>query len=99
MSLPDGDSALAHRLVDEGALLLDVRTPAEYAERHLDKSILIPHTEIVARIQEVVDAQGGDKDKPIVVFCRRGGRAGIAKQALLDHGFTQVTNLGGIDAW
>ena len=99
MSLPDGDSKLAHRLVAEGALLLDVRTEAEYAERHLDNSTLIPHDQVAARIQEVVDAQGGDKAKPIVVFCRRGGRAGVAKAVLLDHGFGAVTNLGSIDAW
>lgn len=99
MPLPDGDSALAHRLVEAGALLLDVRTPAEHAERCLDNSTLIPHTELPARVQEVVDAQGGDKSKPIVVFCRRGGRAGMAKDVLLANGFTEVTNLGGIDAW
>ncbi|PRP94883.1 rhodanese-like domain-containing protein [Enhygromyxa salina] len=99
MPLPDGDSKLAHKLVEDGALLLDVRTEAEYAERHLDGSLLIPHTELPARIAEVLDAQGGDKSKPIVVFCRRGGRAEVAKAALLASGFTEVTNLGSIDAW
>lgn len=99
MPLPDGDSKLAHRLVEGGALLLDVRTPAEYAEKHLDGSLLIPHTEVAGRIDEVLAAQGGDKSKPIVVFCRAGGRAGIAKTALLQAGFTEVTNLGGIDSW
>lgn len=99
MPLPDGDSKLAHRLVEGGALLLDVRTPAEYAEKHLDGSLLIPHTEVAGRIDEVLAAQGGDKSKPIVVFCRAGGRAGIAKAALLQAGFTEVTNLGGIDSW
>jgi phage shock protein E len=96
MPLPDGDSKLAHRLVAEGALLLDVRTQAEYDEHHLDGSLLIPHTELPGRIAEVVAAQGGDKRKPIVVFCKAGGRAGIAKAALLQAGFTEVTNLGGI---
>ena len=99
MSLPDGDSKLAHRLVEEGALLLDVRTQAEYDEHHLDNSLLIPHTELPARIGEVLKAQGGDKTKPIVVFCRAGGRAGMAKAVLTDNGFTQITNLGGISAW
>ena len=99
MALPDGDSKLAHQLVKDGALLLDVRTQEEYAERHLDGSLLIPHTELPARLAEVLEAQGGDKSKPIVVFCRRGGRAELAKSALLQDGFTEVTNLGGIDAW
>ncbi|HLT38424.1 MAG TPA: rhodanese-like domain-containing protein [Enhygromyxa sp.] len=99
MPLPDGDSKLAHRLVEEGALLLDVRTPAEYQERHLPNSLLIPHDEIGRRIDEVLQAQGGDKSKPIVVFCRRGGRAQTAKNVLIANGFTQITNLGSIDSW
>jgi phage shock protein E len=99
MALPDGDSKLAHQLVKDGALLLDVRTQAEYDERNLDGSLLIPHTELPARIDDVLKAQAGDKSKPIVVFCRRGGRAEVAKSALLQNGFTEVTNLGGIDAW
>jgi phage shock protein E len=99
MPLPDGDSKLAHRLVAEGALLLDVRTQAEYDEKHLDGSLLIPHTEVPSRIAEVLAAQGGDKHKPIVVFCRAGGRAGVAKAALMQAGFTEITNLGSIDAW
>lgn len=99
MPLPDADPKLAHRLVEQGALLLDVRTQAEYDEKHLDGSLLIPHTEVPGRIDEVLTAQGGDKHKPIVVFCRAGGRAGLAKAALLQAGFTEVTNLGSIDSW
>lgn len=99
MPLPDGDSKLAHRLVAAGALLLDVRTEAEFKEQSLPNSLLIPHDQVQARIAEVSAAVGGDKHKPIVVFCRRGGRAATAKQVLLAHGFTEVTNLGGIGDW
>jgi phage shock protein E len=99
MPLPDGDSKLAHSLVERGALLLDVRTQAEYDEKHLPGSILIPHTELPSRIAEVLAAQGGDRSKPIVVFCRAGGRAAMAKATLLQAGFAEVTNLGSIDAW
>jgi phage shock protein E len=99
MPLPDGDPKLAHTLVERGALLLDVRTQAEYDEKHLEGSLLIPHTEVPSRIAEVLAAQGGDKSKPIVVFCRAGGRAGIAKTALMQAGFTEITNLGSIDNW
>ncbi len=100
MPLPDGDPKLAHRLVeDQGALLLDVRTPAEFQEKHLPNSLLIPHDEVGRRINEVLEAQGGDKTKPIVVYCRRGSRAATAKDVLLANGFTEVTNLGSIDSW
>ncbi|MCA9680754.1 MAG: rhodanese-like domain-containing protein [Myxococcales bacterium] len=99
MPLPDGDSKLAHSLVEAGALLLDVRTQAEYDQHHLENSMLIPHDQLAGRVGEVLKAQGGDKSRPIVVFCMRGGRAGTAKQILLQNGFTEVTNLGGISAW
>lgn len=99
MPLPDADSKLAHRLVDQGALLLDVRTEAEFKEQSLPNSLLIPHDQVGPRIAEILAAVGGDKHKPIVVFCRRGGRAATAKQVLLANGFTEVTNLGGIGDW
>lgn len=41
----------------------------------------------------------GDKNKPIVVYCKTGTRAARAKTILLEAGYTQVTNLGGIDDW
>ncbi|MFV8752815.1 rhodanese-like domain-containing protein [Nannocystaceae bacterium ST9] len=99
MALPDGDSKLAHQLVERGALLLDVRTEAEFKEQSLPNSLLIPHDQVGTRIAEIVAAVGGDKHKPIVVFCRRGGRAATAKQVLLANGFTEVSNLGGIGDW
>lgn len=98
-SLPDRDAELAHRLVEEGAVLLDVRTPEEFEERHLEGAVNISHKEVPDRLAEIDTATGGDKTKPIVVYCRSGHRAGIAKEALLEAGHTQVTNLGGIDDW
>ena len=99
-TLPDRDPQLAKRLVqEEGALVLDVRTWAEYELGHVDNALQIPHDELEKRIQEVVDAQGGDKNKPIVTYCRSGRRSGIAKEILTKHGFAKVTNLGGYDDW
>ncbi len=98
--LPDRDPALAKRLVEEeGALLLDVRTLPEYELGHAEGAMRIPHDELEERLAEVVDAQGGDKDKPIVVYCRSGKRSGIAKEILVKAGFKKVTNLGGFDDW
>jgi len=99
MPLHDRDRDLAHRLVREGALLLDVRTEAEHREQRLENSLLIPHDQIAQRLGEIAAAQGGDRSRPIVVFCQRGGRAATAKQVLLANGFTEVTNLGGISDW
>ena len=98
--LPDRDPALAHRLVEQdGAVLLDVRTPEEYAEGHVDGAVNIPHDALPSRISEVETLADSDKSTPIVVYCRSGHRAGIAKQSLLDAGFQRVTNLGGMSDW
>jgi len=93
--LPDRDPALAHRLVASGAVLVDVRTPEEFAARHIDGAINVPVDALESRLADV----SKDTSKPIVVYCGSGRRAGRAKQILVDHGYSQVTNLGGIDDW
>ncbi len=97
--LPDHDPQLAHRLVTGGAVLLDVRTPPEYAERHIDGAANIPVDDLAARSTDLDKLTGGDKAKPIVVYCHSGKRAARAKALLLDAGYQQVTNLGGIGDW
>lgn len=97
--LADRDPALAHKLVNEGAVLLDVRTTEEYSARHLDKAVNISVDKLSAQMSEVEKLTSGDKTKPIVVYCQAGGRAGRAKEMLTKAGYTQVTNLGGIDDW
>lgn len=98
--LPDRDPALARRLSrDDGALLIDVRTQEEWDEGHIEGAVLIPIDELPDRMGEIEGAAGGDKTKPIVVYCRSGGRAGRAKQSLLDAGYENVSNLGGVSDW
>ena len=80
-------------------MLLDVRTPEEFAEGHVDGAINIPHDQIDAHAAEIDGLQGGDMAKPIVVYCRSGGRAGVATQSLMQGGRSQVTNLGGLSDW
>lgn len=98
-SLPDRDPALARKLVGEGAVLLDVRSVEEYSGRHLDKSVNIPVDTLNGQMSEIEKLTSGDKTKPIVVYCQAGGRAGRAKTMLTSAGYTQVTNMGGIDDW
>ena len=94
--LPDRDPALAHKLVKEGAVLLDVRTPAEYAEHHLEGATNIAVQELPTRLGEVEKLTAGDKKKPIVLYCGSGKRAATAKTQLLEAGYENVTNAGGI---
>jgi phage shock protein E len=88
---PPGD---AKKLVADGALLLDVRTPEEFAEKHLDGAKNIPVGDLEKRLTEV-----GDKNRPVVVYCRSGRRSETAKGILLKAGFKRVENLGSIDNW
>lgn len=71
---------------------IDVRSVDEFAEDHLDAAVNIPYTEIAARIGEVTD----DRAAPIYLYCRSGRRAAIAQAALQAAGYTNVTNVGGL---
>lgn len=97
--LRDRDPALAHRLVAEGAILLDVRTPEEFSGRHLGGAVNIPVEDLESKLAEVEKLTGGNKKKPIVVYCATGARSKYAKKALVKAGYEQVSNLGAISAW
>jgi phage shock protein E len=84
----------ARELVEAGAALIDVRTPAEFASGHIEGARNIPVSEIGARADEV-----GDKDAPVVVYCRSGARSANATSALERAGFTQVHDLGAMSRW
>jgi len=74
--------------------LIDVRTPAEYADGHLAKAKLIPVQELAQRLAEI------DKSKPVLLYCRSGHRSGNALKILQSHGYTEAKHIeGGINAW
>jgi rhodanese-related sulfurtransferase len=90
------DAKQAQTMVSQGALLLDVREPAEYVAVHAPSAKLIPLGEVGSRLKEL-DAY---KNKPIAVMCRSGRRSAKAVALLQEAGFTQVSNVqGGIQAW
>ncbi len=88
------ESAQAHSLVDDGARLIDVRSPGEFSSGHIERARNIPVGEIADRVDEI-----GNKDEPVVVYCRSGMRSAKAKSTLEAAGFTQVHNLGGMERW
>ena len=81
--------------IEEGYIILDVRAQEEYDEGHIPGAILIPHTEIEARAEEVLT----DKDQLILVYCRSGRRSKIAAEALVELGYTNIKEFGGIIDW
>lgn len=91
------DPAAARALIKKGATVLDVRSPEEFAEGHLAKAVNLPVAQVGSRISEIEALVGGDRSRPVVVYCAAGGRAAKAKAALEAAGFTNVTNGGGYD--
>ena len=74
-------------------LLVDVRTPEEFAGGHIPGAINISLQTLPQRMQEL------PQDQPIVVYCRSGSRSSSAARLLARAGFTDIYDLGGIIAW
>lgn len=79
----------------ENFVLLDVRTQEEFNAGHIPTAILLPYDEINLKAATVLP----DKEKEIVVYCRSGRRSAIAKKALVELGYKDVKDFGGISRW
>jgi rhodanese-related sulfurtransferase len=88
------DEVLARLDAAEPPRIVDVRTPMEYAGRHIPGAILIPIDELAARVQEL------DPEEDLVVVCEHGIRSAAAVEYLTRLGFEQVANMRhGMCAW
>jgi phage shock protein E len=85
------DAAMLRQKIQAGALVVDVRTPAEFAAGAYPGATNIPLDQIEKRL-----ADFGDRKRAIVVYCRSGNRSGQAKVILEKHGFSDVTNGGAL---
>jgi len=87
---------LVNQLGHSSILILDVRTPQEYAAGHVPGAINLPHTSVASQIKTLQK----HKNETIVLYCKSGHRANIAEQALTDAGFKQLLHLDGdMDGW
>lgn len=86
--------AEAKKLVKEGALLVDVRSPAEFAQGNIKGSKNIPLQELPKRLKDF-----GPANRTIVVCCQSGMRSSMAARALKRAGYARVFNLGGWQNW
>ena len=80
---------------EEDYIILDVRTQDEYDQGHIPGAIVISHEEIAEKAAEVLT----DKDQLILVYCRSGRRSKIAAEALVELGYTNIKEFGGIIDW
>jgi len=82
----------------EGAqefIILDVRSPEEFQEEHIEGALLIPGNELATRAPSELP----DKDALIFVYCRAGSRSAVAADLLASMGYTNIYDMGGIASW
>ena len=76
-------------------IIIDARTEEEFAEGHIENAILIPEYEIKDRAEKELP----NKEQLILVYCRSGRRSKIASEELVNLGYTNVKEFGGIIDW
>ena len=79
----------------EDYVILDVRTQEEFDAGHIPGAILIPNTEIADRAEQELP----NKDQLLLVYCRSGNRSKQASQILVELGYTDIREFGGINDW
>ncbi len=80
----------ARKYLEQGALVVDVRTPGEFQAGHLDKAKNLPLDDL----RSVLPGRVPDKSQVLLLHCLSGNRSGMAKGQLKRMGYTNVHNLG-----
>ena len=90
------DAKSVKEMTDKGqAVLVDVRTPEEYAMGHIGGANLLP-LDVLAK---QAGAALADKDAAVIVYCQSGARSAYAAAQLATMGYKNVFDLGGIFSW
>ena len=80
---------------DQNVTLLDVRTPEEFAQEHIEGATLIPAQVLNENISKLLHV----KNKKIIVYCHSGSRSVFASRILVKNGFVPLNVKGGISLW
>ena len=89
------DEAITMMEEESGYIILDVRTPEEFADKHIPGAVNIPNETIGT--EEIPELP--DKDQLILVYCRSGNRSKQASEKLAALGYTNIVEFGGINSW
>ena len=89
------DEAIAMMEEKNDYIILDVRTPEEFAEKHIPDALNIPNETIGT--EEIPELP--DKEQLILVYCRSGNRSKQASEKLVRLGYTNIVEFGGINDW
>ncbi|MBE6542907.1 MAG: hypothetical protein E7675_00760 [Ruminococcaceae bacterium] len=80
----------AKHLVSKGAVLLDVRTPEEYARGHIEGALNLDYSKIATDVEKLV----ANKEQAVIVYCSAAKRSTQAVEAMIKLGYKNVYNLG-----
>lgn len=89
------DEAIAMMEAENDYIILDVRTPEEFSEKHIPGAINVANETIGS--EEIPELP--DKDPLILVYCRSGNRSKQASEKLVALGYTNIIEFGGINDW
>ena len=89
------DEAITMIEEESSYIILDVRTPEEFADKHIPGAINIPNETIST--EEIPELP--DKDQLILAYCRSGNRSKQASEKLAALGYTNIVEFGGINDW
>ena len=81
------------RFASADHVLVDVRTPEEFASGHISGAVNIPLDTISTRLSEI------PQDRDVVLYCRSGNRSNQAWNLLNGEGYSRIYDLGGVIAW
>jgi rhodanese-related sulfurtransferase len=93
VTAPEVDATEGRSLVEDGALLLDVRQPNEWEAGHAPGATFVPLGDVPTHVDDL------PRDRRIVAICRSGARSGRATEFLVAQGFDAVNLAGGMKAW
>ena len=92
------DKSLAVQKIEDGAILIDVRSPSEYSANHIEGAINIDVNEILSLNGELgYNNKNISKNTVLILYCRSGNRSLQAANKLIELGYTNVYDLGSID--
>lgn len=95
--LAGGDPEAARKawpMIQDGVLVVDVRSAEEFADGHLDGAINIEWD----KYDDLIAAIGDDKQRQVVFYCRTGNRVGKSIKELESRGYTNIYNATGLEA-
>lgn len=88
------DPSTAWRKINNGAMLIDVRSSKEFHTGHLQYALNIPYQQIV----QILNSRNLSKNKEIVVYCRSGNRSNLAREMLIKAGYNNIYDAGALHA-